>query len=119
MHDIFRAYLRDRAVSAAVNRLSHRYETLVVNLRTGLGECPLLIPFALADLSFNMAEEHKGDDLLHPRRASSIPKKKFSIVEFTIEQRKLAEKVLGKWHVLIEDAHSKLKARMSSLNLWL
>jgi hypothetical protein len=35
-------------------------------------------------------------------------KKKFSIVEFTAQQRSLAERVLGKWHSLVDDAHRQL-----------
>lgn len=41
------------------------------------------------------------------RRFSSA-KKKFSIVEFTAAQRMLAAKVLGKWHNLVDEAHSQL-----------
>ena len=42
-----------------------------------------------------------------------MPKKKFSIIEFTAQQRALAEKVLGKWHNLVEEAHDKLREGMT------
>ena len=45
-------------------------------------------------------------------RRFSTAKKKFSMVEFTSAQRMLAEKVLGKWHNLVEQAHSELAKGM-------
>jgi hypothetical protein len=40
-------------------------------------------------------------------------KKKFSIVEFSAQQRSLAERVLGKWHSLVDDAHKELHKGVS------
>ena len=56
-------------------------------------------------------EKERRESLLDVvRRSSSIgAKKKFSIIEFTAQQRALAEKVLGKWHGVVEDAHAKLR----------
>lgn len=63
------------------------------------------------NLRLSIAEAARRGSIKQPER------KKFSIVEFSAQQKLLAQKVLGKWTSLVEEAHQELHKGMRLDNI--